>query len=126
LTFNKSTDLNFLRVNSVERGQGRPVAGGGGTHGQPVVLVASTGIQTNYLNIQLFNALNTAEDFINFRVDGVIVITDILVDQGGGGVENVTNINFKTEIPKGSEVSVTVRSTTDFSGVDVIVFLSGI
>jgi len=126
MTFNRSTDLSFLRVKSVIRGQDKLVAGSSFAHGPIVDLINNIPIQGNYLNMQIFNEANGTEDFINFYVDNEIVIQDILADQGGGGVEQSTNINFKTEIPKGSTVSASMRSDIDLSGADIIVFLSGL
>jgi len=126
MPFDRSTDLNFLRAGKTERGAVTLTAGVGGAHGTPVVILASIAIQGNYVNMQIFNAANTSEDFIDFFVDGVLQIKDVLVDQGGGGSESVTNIYFKSEIPKGSEVSASVRSSIDLSTVDLIIFFSGI
>jgi len=124
--FNQSTDLNFLRVKSVIRGQVKLVAGSSFQHGAIVDLIVNIPIQGNYLNIQIFNEATNTEDFINFYVNNEVVILDILADQGGGATEQVTNISFKTEIPKGSTVSASMRSDVDLSGADIIAFLSGI
>jgi len=118
--------IDFLRVSKIERSAFTLTAGVGGAPGPPIIFFPNLDILGNYMNLQIFNAPNASEEFISFQVDGIEIIKDILVDQGSGSQESVTNISFKTEIPKGSELTATVSSTTDLSTVDLIVFISGI
>jgi len=128
MPFDRSTDLNFLRVSgAAERLVGVLTAGVGNTHGAKELLIGASSKQYNYVIVQGFNgSVNNAEYFIDFFIDDNLIVKDILVDQGSGSQESVTTFNFKSEIPKGSKLEASVRSSTDLATINIVVFGFGI